>query len=306
MPGRAEWRVAAAARRLDLYVVEAAGLARAQVRRLIAEGRVTVNGQPARAGAPLRAGDLVELDWPDEAPEPAAKSPFESTMPSPVLVYEDDDLLVVNKPAGLAVHAGAGRAQPMLVDWLLAHRPSLQGVGLDPTRPGIVHRIDKDTSGLLAVAGNVAALRALQGQFRRRDVDKRYLALAYGAPALERAAIEAPIARDPAQRLRMAISPDGRAARSEYVVRERLSGCSLLEVRLVTGRTHQIRVHLASIGHPLVGDRVYGPRRGSIACPRQFLHAWRLALTHPRTGEPLAFEADLPPDLADVLARLRG
>jgi 23S rRNA pseudouridine1911/1915/1917 synthase len=222
------------------------------------------------------------------------------------VVYEDEHLMVINKPAGLVVHPAPGHAADTMVNALLAYRPAVTAADADPARPGIVHRLDRDTSGLLVVAATRAAQDALQATFKSRRVAKIYLALVFGTVELERAAIEAPLGRDPRQRQRMAVLTEGgRAARTNYAVRERLPGATLLEAGLITGRTHQIRVHLASIGHPVVGDRVYGPRRQAIVAPRQMLHAWRLELAHPITGAPLAFEAPLPADMAAVLEGLR-
>lgn len=293
------WRVDEPERRLDLFVARVCGVSRSAAQRLIDEGRVMVNGVPLAPGDRLRAGDEVAIALPppeDEHPQPEA-------MPLDLL-YEDEHLLVVNKSAGMATHPGAGRRAGTLVNALLAHRPGIASAGSDPKRPGIVHRLDRETSGVLVVAATAAALRSLQRQFRQRKVDKRYLALAYGYVSPERAAIEAPIGRDPVHRQRMAVLPEGRKARTEYRVLRQLEGCSLLEVRLLTGRTHQIRVHLASIGHAVVGDRVYGPKRQAIFAPRQFLHAWRLALDHPATGERMTFRAPLPTDLGQVLEAL--
>ncbi len=294
------WRVSEPERRLDLFVARVCqGLSRSAAQRLIAEGRIWVNGALAQAGQRLRPGDEVMILLPppeDERPQPEA-------VPLAIL-YEDAHLLVVNKPAGMATHPGAGRRTGTLVNALLAHRPEIASVGADPSRPGIVHRLDRETSGVLVVAATEAALRALQAQFRRGKVEKRYLALAYGHVTPAQAAIEAPLGRDPLHRQRMAVLPEGRRARTEYRLLRAFEGCSLLEVRLRTGRTHQIRVHLASIGHPVVGDRTYGPRRQAIGAPRQFLHAWRLAFDHPATGQRMAFEAPLPADLRQVLGAL--
>jgi 23S rRNA pseudouridine1911/1915/1917 synthase len=214
---------------------------------------------------------------------------------------------VVNKAAGQVVHLSPGHPSETLVNALLHHRPALGYGDLDAERPGIVHRLDRDTSGLLVVATNPDALHSLQRAFARREVDKRYLALVYGHPMPHQAAIEAPIGRDPANRLRMTIMAEGgRYARTEYNVLETFREASFLEVNLLTGRTHQIRVHLASIGFPVVGDRTYGRRREIIAAPRQMLHAARLTLRHPDHGGEMTFEAPLPPDFAHILETLRS
>ncbi|MFH1086073.1 MAG: RluA family pseudouridine synthase [Chloroflexota bacterium] len=295
----------AAGDRLDRYLADQLPtLSRSQVQRLIAAGRVQVSGQPARASYRVLLGEAISVDIPESEPE--ASAPAAERLALNVL-YEDEHLLVINKPAGLVVHPAPGHAAGTLVNALLAHRPALRAADLDPARPGIVHRLDRDTSGLLVVAATREAQAALQAAFKGRRVYKLYLALVLGALTHDEAVIEAPIGRDPRQRQRMAVLAEGgRPARTAYRVRERLPDCTLVEAQLITGRTHQIRVHLASVGHPVVGDRVYGPRRARITAPRQMLHAWRLELAHPVTGAPLAFEAPLPPDMAAVLERLRA
>ncbi len=297
--------VSGSVERLDRFIArEVQGLSRSAVQRLIASGAVTVNGAPTKASYVPAPGDLVRVELPaEEAPAPQPEAIPLS------LLYEDAHLLVVNKPAGLVVHPGAGRAAGTLVNALLAHRPELAQRFPGTDRPGIVHRLDRDTSGVMVVAADADARRALLAQFKGRDVDKRYLALVYGEPQPGRGAIEAPIGRDPLHRTRMAVVAEGgRPARTEYTVVARLARgrAALVEAQLLTGRTHQIRVHLAAIGHPVVGDAVYGYRRGEIAAPRILLHSWRLSLAHPVTGERMTFEAPLPEDMAAVLARLRA
>jgi 23S rRNA pseudouridine1911/1915/1917 synthase len=224
------------------------------------------------------------------------------------VVYEDADLLIVDKPAGLVVHPAPGHPSGTLVNALLGrHGPTFGGIA-GVRRPGIVHRLDRDTSGLLVVARDDAAQASLMAQLKARRVKKTYLALAHGSvgPAVGR--IEAPIGRDPGHRTRMAVTASGRAATTGYRVRERFEGWTLLEVDLVTGRTHQIRVHLAAIGHPVAGDPVYGTatsRRGPAGLGRLFLHAWRLELTSPSSGRLIRAEAPLPDELEGVLAGLR-
>jgi 23S rRNA pseudouridine1911/1915/1917 synthase len=306
--------------RLDVFVVRRCpGLSRSLVQRLIHEGRVTVGGRPGRAGQRLEQGDRVVVRMPAEAPEPLRPEPIPLT-----IVYEDTDLLVVDKPAGLTVHPAAGLPagqagvpQGTLAAALLAYRPELAGVG-GPERPGIVHRLDRDTSGLLVVAKNEAARAALARQWKEQQVEKGYLALVHGRLEPPQGVIDAPIGRDTRHRQRMAVVEGGRAARTAYRVRRylpvRQAGLpetprgrdvySLVEVTPSTGRTHQIRVHFAALGHPLVGDRVYG--RPSAVLGRQFLHAHRLAFRHPVDGRPLEFESPLPEDLQVALERLAG
>ncbi len=252
-----------------------------------------------KAGVKLEGGERVRVTVPP--PEPARPEPE----PIPLrIVYEDDDLLVVDKPAGLAVHPSPGHSSHTLVNAVLAHCPNLSGVG-GQRRPGIVHRLDKDTSGLIIVAKNDAAHLSLSRQLKERRVEKTYVALVEGRLAPE-GTIDAPIARDPRHRKRMAVVEGGREARTRYRLLRPVDGCSLAEVRPETGRTHQIRVHFASIGHPLVGDTVYGRRKEDSPVRRQFLHAQRLAFHHPRTGERLELEAPLPEDLLHALADLEA
>jgi 23S rRNA pseudouridine1911/1915/1917 synthase len=248
----------------------------------------------------VRAGERVRVEIPP--PAPAALTPE----PIPLaVVFEDADLLVVDKPAGLPVHPGAGRATGTLVHAVLAHCPDLPGIG-GRERPGIVHRLDKDTSGLLVVAKTEAALRALQAQIQSREVRREYLALVWGRVARAEGTIDAPIGRDPRHRTRMAVVPAGRRAVTGYRVVERFDDATLLELRLETGRTHQIRVHCASIGHPVVGDPTYGRRPNAWGLRRQALHAHRLAFAHPGSGVALSFTSALPGDIAGALARLRA
>jgi 23S rRNA pseudouridine1911/1915/1917 synthase len=245
-------------------------------------------------------GVLVEAPVPEDdalAPEPAPLS----------IIYEDDDLLVVDKPAGMVVHPAAGAPTGTLAAALLAYRPELAGVG-GRERPGIVHRLDRDTSGLLVVAKNEAARVALARQWKDRQVEKGYVALVHGWLEPPEGMIDAPIGRDARRRQRMAVVEGGRAVRTEYRVRrpgslpDGTDRYSLVDVRPLTGRTHQIRVHLAAVGHPVVGDRVYG--RPSPFVGRHFLHACSLAFRHPVDGRPLEFQSPLPEDLLQALARL--
>jgi len=248
------------------------------------------------------AGEVVELLG---APE-VAQSPGPEPVPVDVR-YADEQVIVVAKPAGLVVHPGAGRAHGTLVQGLLAQFPEIAHVG-DASRPGIVHRLDRDTSGLLVVARSPGAYEALVAQLAAREVERRYLALVWGVPEAPRGVIDAPIGRSSRRRTRMAISDAGREARTSYEVLDAFpgAGVALLECRLETGRTHQIRVHLAAVGHPVVGDAAYGGNRPAFGLDRPFLHAHVLGFRHPTTGENLRFEDPLGPDLAPVVEALRA
>lgn len=296
--------------RLDRFLAgQLADASRVEVQRWIKEERVTVNGQPGKASYKLRAGDSLTLLRP-----PRIESQIEPEQVALVVVYEDADFLVVNKPAGMVVHPAPGHVRGTLVNALLGRDPGLAAVG-GPERAGVVHRLDRDTSGLLLVAKNSTAFAKLQRQFKTRRVEKTYLALVEGAPDAASGRIEAPVARDPAHRQRMAVLSENRggrkAATAFRVLESYISTMSqqrhefaLLEVDLLTGRTHQIRVHMAFIKHPVVGDRIYGRRKQRIPCPRQFLHAHRLAFTQPTTGQRIEVEAPLPADLQAVLDQL--
>ena len=297
--------------RLDRFLAGAGrGWSRSQVARWIEAGLVTRNGAPTKASHLVHRGDRIEVTVPP--PSPSDVQPQE--LPLDVL-YEDSHLIAINKQPGMVIHPAAGNPDGTLVNALLAHCRDLSGVG-GVERPGIVHRLDKDTSGVLVAAKSDAAHRALSLAFRWRTTDKRYLAVVYGTPKTDEGVVDAPIARHPSERKRMAVVPGGRAARTLWSVRERFAGAALVECRPVTGRTHQIRVHLAHTGHALIGDQVYAGRQWrSIAdpqlaarCrdfPRQALHAWRLTIQHPASGEPITFEAPLPADLEELLAALR-
>ncbi len=282
--------------RLDRFIVAGVpDLSRTRAQGLIATGAVTVNGRTVtKAGYALAAGDIVTL--PLDVPRVDTESrPIAEAIPIHV-VYEDSHLLVVEKPTGMVVHPSPGHAQGTLVNALLAHTDELAEAA--STRPGILHRLDRDTSGLLLVAKDDATLAALGEQMRARTITKVYLALIEGALEPPNGSIEAPIGRDPRHRLRMAIVTNGgRAARTIFETEQRFPGRSLMRVTLVTGRTHQIRVHFAAIGHPVVGDALYGDIARQPQPPRLFLHATHLAFTHPVTDERLAFTSPLPPDL---------
>jgi 23S rRNA pseudouridine1911/1915/1917 synthase len=266
----------------------------------VKQGKVSLNDTAADARRKVWGGERVAIAA-VALPEEAAQQPEDIPL---TVVYEDGHVLVVNKPAGLVAHPGSGNWQGTLLNALLHHAPQLAGV----PRAGIVHRLDKDTSGLLVVAKTLEAQTDLVRQLAARTVKRQYLALAHGRVARD-GLVDAPIGRHPVQRTKMAVVASGRAARTHYRVLERFAQATLLECALETGRTHQIRVHMAELGHPLVGDPVYGPRRraqGALAdFPRQALQAWRLALVHPATGAEQAWEAPLPEDFAELLESLR-
>jgi 23S rRNA pseudouridine1911/1915/1917 synthase len=307
-----------AGERLDRYVAaRLPGLSRSRVQELIAEGLLCVDGRAPKPAHKLRAGERVEVD---ARPRPALRAEPEA-IPLEIL-YEDDDVLVVNKPAGMIVHTGAGRTSGTLVNALLGRGQALSraissgGPDASGLRPGIVHRLDRETSGAILVAKNDAAHAALSEQFRARTVQKTYLALVHGKLPQERGRIELAIARDPKRRVRMtarrtALGARARAARTDWRVLARLDGFTLAEVQLHTGRTHQIRVHFAALHHPVVGDALYGAARqvrtGKVALSglgRNFLHSARLGFTQPRTGKWIEVVAPLPRELCDYLRRL--
>lgn len=296
--------VAEAGSRIDSFIAGALPeLSRTAVQRLIDAGHVTVNAAPTRAAYKVRGGDTIVVQVPP--PQPTTLAP--ESLPLDIL-YEDADILVLNKAAGMVVHPGAGNLSGTLVNALLAHCADLQGIGGE-LRPGIVHRLDKDTSGVLVVAKHDHAIQALQRQFKEREVRKTYIALVIGNLEQDEGVIEAPIGRHRVHRQRMAVIADGKPARTRWRVRgryrdERNRVYTLLDVRLLTGRTHQIRVHFAWLGFPLVGDAVYGPAHSPLPAPRQFLHARSLTLLHPTTGEKLTFSAPLPEDLTVFLETL--
>lgn len=302
----------AAGLRLDRFLAGSGrGWSRSQVARWIEGGHVTRNGAACTKPAQLlSAEDTVVVSPPPVAPSELVPQ----AIPLAVL-YEDAHLIVINKPPGMVIHPAAGNPDGTLVNALLAHCDDLSGVG-GVERPGIVHRLDKDTSGVLVAAKTDLAHRSLSLSFRWRTTDKRYLAVVYGVPRTDEGVVDAPIARHPTERTRMAVVPGGRAARTVWWLKERFSGTALVECRLVTGRTHQVRVHMAHAGHALVGDPLYAGRQWraipdedvAARCrdfPRQALHAWRLTLAHPASGEAMTFEAPLPADLEELLAFLR-
>jgi 23S rRNA pseudouridine1911/1915/1917 synthase len=287
-----------ARQRLDRYLAaQGAWGSRSQVQRLIAEGAVRVDGQAVKAGTVLRSGQTIDVQ---SSPSPGVPAGVEAEAIALAVLHEDEWLLVIDKPAGLVVHPAPGHWRGTLVSALLHHwrgpRP-----GLDPLRPGIVHRLDKDTSGVLIIAKDAATLAALGAQFRRREIEKQYLAFVWGRVRNQRGTIAEPIGRNPVHRKRMAVRRGGREALTVYEVVERFDEVTLVRLFPKTGRTHQIRVHLAAIGHPIVGDAVYGRSRGQsgrVLLPRQALHAERITFTHPHTGTGVTFTAPLPADLA--------
>jgi 23S rRNA pseudouridine1911/1915/1917 synthase len=290
--------------RLDKFLVACLPeFSRSRLQGLIEDGFVRVNETLAsKSGQMLTPGDGIEVRIPPPVPTALVPEPI-----ALAVVFENDDLLVVDKPAGMVVHPAAGHAHGTLVHAALAHAPELEGIGGE-LRPGVVHRLDKNTSGLILLAKNERTHRWLQDQFRLRRVTKVYQALVDGRPPTPAGRVEAPIGRDPLQRKRMAVVPvqKGREAVSEYTTLESFRHHTLLEVHPITGRTHQIRLHLAFLGCPVAGDTVYGLRKPSLPLERHFLHAARLTICLPGEAEPRTFFAPLPPDLAGILAQLRN
>jgi 23S rRNA pseudouridine1911/1915/1917 synthase len=307
----------AASQRVDRFLADVTGLSRSHVQKLISAGNLTSDGVALKANAVVTPGTSLRLVVPEPEPLDLAPAPDIELQ----IVHEDADLLIVDKPAGLVVHPAPGHSDDTLVNALLARGGAESFGGIAGVRrPGIVHRLDRDTSGLLMVARTDAAQHSLMAQLKARRVKKTYLALVLGEVAAAVGRIEAPIGRDPRHRTRMGVVADGRPATTGYRVRERFHGWTLLELDLVTGRTHQIRVHLDAIGHPIAGDALYGTgtsRRGPEArgrgaggataavLERLFLHSWRLELTSPSSGELIRAEAPLPDELERVLDGLR-
>lgn len=300
--------VANAGERLDKLIMEyVPDLSRSQIQALIKEGQVTVDDKQVKAGVKLRGGENVKV----QIPAPPELNVEPENIPLNV-VYEDDDVVVIDKPAGLVVHPGAGNLTGTLVNALLARYPEMmqmQGTDdeEDDGRIGIVHRLDKDTSGLMVVARHLAALTALMEQFRERTVEKNYLALLERTPKTHNGVVDAPIGRDPQKRKQMRVLPRGRQAVTEFEIldTEFRGDYALVRCKPLTGRTHQIRVHMAFIGCPIVGDSVYGIRKSGVNLKRHFLHAAKLAFDHPTTGERLTFESPLPVGLQNVMEKLR-
>ncbi len=285
--------------RLDLYLTEnLTDYSRSRLQAFIKEGRVHVNGEPAKKmGQALEYGDLITVVLPEA--RPSALVPEDIPLD---ILYEDEQSIVINKPAGMVVHPAVGHETGTLVHAVLAHCGDLQGFGGE-IRPGVVHRLDRDTSGIIVMAKNEKAHIFLQNQFKDRDVNKRYLALVDGAPPTPTGRVEAPIGRDPIRRQQMAIlTPDkGRAAVTEYMTRKKFAKHTLIEAHPLTGRTHQIRVHMAFLKCPIVGDVLYGRKKQTIPLDRHFLHAYKLTILLPGHDVPMTFEAPLPPELQTVL-----
>ena len=289
--------------RLDKFLVSRLPeFSRARLQGLISEGFVLVNGEPAKkSGQALEVGAAVEV----RIPPPVPSGLVGEDIPLDI-IFENEELLVVNKPAGMVVHPAAGHASGTLVNAALGYDPDMEGIGGEE-RPGLVHRLDKETSGLILLAKNERAHRWLQDQFRLRTVEKTYLALVDGAPPTPTGRVEAAIGRDPSQRKKMATLPmgKGREAVSEYKTRESFDGYTLLEFHPLTGRTHQIRLHCAFIGCPIVGDIIYGRKKPTLELHRHFLHAARLKIILPHEEQPRLFEAPLPKELETILVNLR-
>jgi len=295
---------ALAGQRVDRIVSLITGVTRAEATELVSGGAVEVNGEVVRTKSRrLEEGDAVDVSW--EPPEGPAPPEPEGDVTF-VIVAEDPDVVVIDKPAGLVVHPGAGNTTGTLVNGLLARYPEIAGVG-DPARPGIVHRLDKDTSGLMMVARSPEAYDALVAQLSARAVDRRYEALVWGHPEVSHGVVDAPIGRSVRDPTRMAVSERGREAITRYEVVDRFDQpveVARLACKLETGRTHQIRVHLTALGHAVVGDDRYHGVRESLVVPRLFLHAGELGFEHPTTGETHRYTSVLPDDLAGVLAGL--
>ncbi|HAI21129.1 MAG TPA: RNA pseudouridine synthase [Clostridiales bacterium UBA8153] len=291
-----------ACKRLDVYLSRVVpGLTRSYAKKLINDGRVLVEGQVSEPARRLRAGEEVTVVIPPPQPAPA----LPEMLPLD-LVYEDADLVVVNKARGMVVHPAAGHDRGTLVNALLYHCPDLAGIN-DTVRPGIVHRLDKDTTGLLVVAKTQLAQQQLAAQIKDRSVTRRYLALVHGIPRCRSGEVDLPVGRHPVHRQRMAVvARGGRPAVTRYAVEEALGRFALVQAELLTGRTHQVRVHLAHLGHPVVADAGYGGRAGTLGMEGQALHAAFLGLAHPRTGVWLEFQAPLPRDFQRALSILRA
>ncbi len=289
--------------RIDLFL---AGMleeyTRSHLQRLVKEGAVLVNGKAAKSSSRLKEGDQVEVSLPDPKEAEIPAKPMDLS-----ILYEDDDVILIDKPKGMVVHPAAGHSEDTLVNGLLYHcQGRLSGIN-GVLRPGIVHRIDKDTTGVLVVCKNDAAHNSLAEQLKEHSITRRYLAIVHGVIKEDEGTVDAPIGRNEKDRLKMAVNEkNGKRAVTHYRVLERFSGYTYIECRLETGRTHQIRVHMASIGHPLLGDSLYGPSKSPFALEGQTLHAAVLGFHHPTTGEYMEFTAPLPSYFSHLLEVLRG
>ncbi|MGA8574921.1 MAG: RluA family pseudouridine synthase [Candidatus Cybelea sp.] len=277
-----------AGRRTDVLVASLSGASRSRAASSAKRGEILVNGVPAKPSRLLEEGDALEFDV--REPPALVAGPESIAL---AIVYEDDDLLVVDKPAGMVTHPAHGTRSGTLVNAVLAHVAG--GLPGDALRPGLVHRLDRDTSGLLVVAKNAESLRKLGAAMKARHIEREYLGIVCGLPQHARGTIEGPIGRDPRNRLKYAIVNDGKPAVTHYEVREAFPKHAELVFRLQTGRTHQIRIHLEAAGYPVLNDPVYGRKEARFELPGQALHAWRLAFRHPRTSEPMQFETPPPP-----------
>ncbi len=284
--------------RADVVVARLSGASRSLVTAAHKRGDICVNGAPVKPSYPLEHGDVLEFDVASRVPLTAIAENIDIP-----IVYEDDDLLVVDKPAGMVTHPAHGTRSGTLVNGILGYLGTLPG---DTLRPGLVHRLDRDTSGLLVIAKTPESLSALGIAMKARDIKREYLGLVHGVPDEAIGTIEGPIGRDPHNRMRYAIVNDGRAAVTHYELRASFPKHSELLFRLETGRTHQIRVHCAAIGHNILNDPVYGREETRFALPGQALHAWKLAFTHPRTEETMTFQADPPPEYAAARVLIGG
>ena len=287
--------------RLDAYLREQTPFSRSRIVSLMEEGALLVNGETeSKAARKTEEGMRLLLKIPEIRPV--------NIVPQDIpldILYQDADVVIVNKPSGMVVHPAAGNESGTLVNALLYHVHDLSGIGGE-MRPGIVHRLDKDTSGLILIAKNDAAHTALSEQFKQRTMEKHYRAVAHGSFAKPEGLIDAPIGRHPVDRKKMAVVANGKPSRTEWHVLEQLHGATYLDVHLLTGRTHQIRVHMLSVGHPLLGDKIYAPNlKTAVRVPRLMLHAYSLAFTHPTTGERLTFCAPLPAAFEETLQKLR-
>ena len=286
--------------RLDSYLAEELeGISRSYLQKLIGEGLILVNQKTVKANYKVKTGDTLLVQIPEAAPVDIQPEPMDLD-----IVYEDSDLLIVNKPVGLGVHPAHGHYSGTLVNGLLAHCTDLSGIN-GKMRPGIVHRIDKDTSGLLMIAKNDLAHQHLAEQLKAHSIKRAYYALVQGVISEPAGLVDAPIGRHEIDRKKMAVTfKNSKEARTHYYVKERFAKNTFIECRLETGRTHQIRVHMAYLGHPLVGDPLYGTRKNNLDFPGQALHAYALGFVHPRTGEELYFEAPIPEHFQSVLKTL--